>query len=86
MPVSQQFLQEQITATEAQIVAAQTAESQLVSGAILSYTLDTGQTRQTVTKQNVAVMGAYIESLYNRLATLCARKDGSGVTHGVPDY
>ena len=77
------FIQERIDATKKQIVAFEDAISALASGAIQSYTLDTGQSRQTVTKVNLTELRKAVDSLYNRCATLEARRNGSGtVTQG----
>lgn len=73
------FIQDRITATKSQIVAYETAVEALVSGAVQSYTLDTGQSRQTVTKLNLTELQKTIDMLYNRCATLEARLNGSGV-------
>ena len=80
MAISKAFLTQQIATTEAAIVAAEAAADGIVAGTIASYELDTGQTRQKVTKVNIGTLNAYIGSLYNRLSTLCARRDGAGVT------
>lgn len=47
------WLQDRIDAKKALILSIETAISALVSGA-QSYTLDTGQTRQTVTRANLS--------------------------------
>ena len=78
------FLQDRIDKTKALIILYEDAVTSLVTGKILSYTIDTGQTRQTVTKNDVVQLNTQIDSLYNRLATLCTRLDGSGTTTVVP--
>ncbi len=80
------FLQERITKTKEQIVALEDAAAGIMSGAIVSYTLDTGQSRQTVTKANVNQINTAIDSLYNRLATLEARCNGGGTVIGRPAW
>jgi Mg2+ and Co2+ transporter CorA len=72
------FLQDRIAATKAQIIAYEDAAAALASGNIQSYTIDTGQTRQTVTRLDLADIQKTIDSLYNRLSTLQARLSGSG--------
>lgn len=79
------FLQERIDATKAMIVVYENAATALAGG-VQSYTLDTGQTRQTVTKLDLDAIQKTIDSLYNRLATLCARKSGSGVVNVRPAF
>ena len=79
------FLEERIVSIKARIVALEDAELALASGAIQEYTLDTGQTRQTVTKVNIATLQRTVTSLYNQYATLCARLNGAGVM-AVPSW
>ncbi len=79
-----QWLSQRIAATEAQIEAYEDAALQLGSGSVQSYTLDTGQSRQTVTKMDLADLHTTIDSLYNRRATLIARRDGCGVINVRP--
>lgn len=71
------FLQNRITVTQENIVALETAMTRLASGAIQSYTMDTGQTRQTVTKLEISSLKNVIEAQYNLLATLEARLNGA---------
>lgn len=79
------FIQERIDATKAQIIAYEDAAVALASGA-QSYTLDTGQTRQTVTKLDLTSLQRTIDSLYNRCATLEARLNGSGTITARPAW
>lgn len=53
-----------------------TALTGLVTGNIQSYTLDTGQTRQTVTKANLDVLQAFMLSLENQISELQIRTTG----------
>jgi len=80
------FLQERITATKMQIVALEDAAAGIMSGAITTYLLDTGQSRQTVTRANVNQINRALDSLYNRLSTLQARLTGSGTVVGRPSW
>lgn len=78
MGVSRAFLTQQITATEAAITAWTAAQTAFATnGAILTYKLDTGQTVQTVTRAEADQIQDTIDSLYNQLSTLCARRDGA---------
>lgn len=79
------FIQDRITATKAQIVAYEDAALALAGGA-QSYTLDTGQSRQTVTKLDLSDLQNKIDSLYNRCATLEARLNGSGTLTTRPAW
>ncbi len=78
MPVSATFLTTQIAATEAAITAYEAASLAFANnGALQTYKLDTGQTIQTVTRAELEQITATIASLYNKLSTLCARRDGA---------
>ena len=81
---SDQFLQERIDKTKELIIAYEDAVLNLVSGEIQSYTLDTGQSRQSVTKADIPTLNDQIDALYNRLVTLCARLTGDGALTIVP--
>ncbi len=72
------FVQARIDATKLLIVAYEDAALAVGSGGVESYTLDTGQSRQTVTKLDLDKLNTTIDSLYNRCATLEARLTGSG--------
>lgn len=80
------FLQERIDATKAQIIAYEDAATALAGGGVQSYTLDTGQSRQTVTRLDLRALQDKIDSLYNRLATLEARLNGSGTITARPAW
>lgn len=56
-----------------------------LAGGVFSYSLDTGQSRQTVTRQNVVSLKNTRDGLLNELATLEARVCGAGVS-GVPSW
>lgn len=71
------FIQARIAATKAQIIAYEAAALALGAG-VQSYTLDTGQTRQTVTKLDLIGIQTTIDSLYNRCSTLELRLNGGG--------
>jgi len=80
------FLQERITATKAQIVAYEDASLALGTDGAQSYTLDTGQSRQTVTAPDLEWIQKTIASLYNRLVTLEARQTGNGTMIARPGW
>ena len=86
MPISPEYLQERIDKTKELIAALEDASVSLMTGAILQYTLDTGQSRTVVTKASISEINRVLDSLYNRLATLCARLDGSGVQIARPEF
>lgn len=75
------FILERIENAKSQIVAWEDASIALAGGA-QSYTLDTGQGRQTVTRTDLSTINRVIDSLFNRIATLEARLTGSGSFYG----
>ena len=79
------FIQGRIDATKLQIVAYEDAAFALAGG-VQSYTLDTGQSRQTVTKLDLGAIQKNIDSLYNRCATLQARLTGNGTVTVIPAW
>lgn len=81
-----QFLTARIIATEAAIEKYEAAELALATTGVQSYTLDTGQSRQTVTRANLTEIRKSIDSLYNRRSTLFARRDGCGVVTTRPGW
>jgi hypothetical protein len=56
-----------------------------LNSGVMTYSLDTGQSRQTVTKQDIAALVKALGSLENRLATLQARLYGGSV-HVIPGW
>lgn len=66
------WIQERVARTRAMIVATETALEAIQSGA-QSYSLDTGQTRQTVTKANVAELRGNLKYYEERLTELEAQ-------------
>lgn len=79
------FIQARIDATKLQIVAYENASLALGTNNVQSYTLDTGQSRQTVTRADLIAIQNTIASLYNQCATLEARLNGNGGI-GVPAW
>jgi len=71
------FLQTQITATEAQITALNAAILFLYANPHQSYSLDTGQTRQNVRRENLTELQNQLDQLLNRRAELQARCNGA---------
>ena len=79
------YLQARITATKTLIEAYEDATTALASG-VQSYTLDTGQSRQTVTKLDLSSLNTVLDSLYNRLCVMEARLNGTGTTIARPAF
>ena len=79
------WLLERLEKTKALIVAYEDAILQLSTGAVQSYRLSTGQTDQSVTKQQLSQLRNTLESLENRYATLQARL-GYASAYGGPAF
>lgn len=79
------FLDERITKTQELIVVYEDAIAALGTG-VQAYTLDTGQNRTTVSKLNLTELNRILNSLYNRCATLEARRSGAGTTNARPAW
>jgi hypothetical protein len=80
------FLLTQIEPLKARIAAYILASSELASGAIQSYELESGQTRQKVTKANIDLLEQAISAAMNQLTTLEARLCGSGTIRVIPSF
>jgi hypothetical protein len=79
------WLDARIERTKELIVKVEDAIDALTVGAVASYTLDTGQTRQTVTKQSIGTLRLQLDQLENRLSTLQARRCGAS-TRVIPGW
>ena len=79
------WILQRVEATRAAIVAYETAILALSNGAA-SYSLDTGQTRQSVTKQQLGSLRLQLEALENRLAYYMNKLDGGGVVIVRPGF
>jgi hypothetical protein len=73
MTIDSDFRDDQITAIKAAIIAYNAAIIALKTEK--SYTLDTGQTRQTVTNHDLGDLIKTRSSLYNELTILCNIRD-----------
>jgi hypothetical protein len=80
------FWQERLAAAKVRAIAMEEALLGLVAGNIQSYQLDTGQTRQLVTRANLATLRDSLESTYNLISTLSNRLGCGGVTRVVPGF
>ena len=79
------WLDARIAATQALILAYEAAILAIGNG-VQSYTLDTGQSRQVVTRADLGTLNAMLNSLMNRYATLDARRNGSHVFVDAPGW
>lgn len=80
-----EFLTNRIEATKRAIVAYEDAIVELSSG-VQSYTLDTGQGRQVVTRNSIGEMNRVLDTLYNRLSNLESRLNGGNNVIGRPAW
>lgn len=77
------YLEARIARTKELIVIYEDAIDALgVAGAIQSYTIDTGQSRQTVTRADIPTLDKMLDALYNRLTTFEARLNGAASIGG----
>lgn len=67
------YLQGKIKSTEAIIDALYDTITQLSSGAVISYTLDTGQGKQVVTREDLSKLKDQLNSYLSLRDVLCAR-------------
>ena len=73
------FLAESIAALKVRIRAYEAALLALATnGGMQSYTLDTGQGRQTVTRYDIGTMERALAGLYNQCTILDRRLNGGG--------
>jgi len=79
------FWPDQLAAAKISAAQIQAAIDALTIGGVQSYQLDTGQTRQLVTKFNLPGLNSVLNSTLNRIATLQARIGGCGTIHVVPN-
>ena len=80
------FLTERITKTKAIIIAYEDAILALTTGGVESYTLDTGQNVQKVTKINLSEMNKTLDGLYQRLCNFQTRLNGGGTITVAPAW
>lgn len=71
-----EWLDARIAQTKALIEAYETALLAFADGNVQTYQLDTGQTRQMVTRAQLGSMDLMLKRLESRLATLLARRGG----------
>ena len=74
--LDQAWCQARIDALKDRIVALEAAQDDLALGKIQAFTLDTGQSRQVITKKSLRSMETVIEENYNRLDALEMKCNG----------
>ena len=81
-----EWINTRITNTKTAIEAYEAAITTFANDdAIVSYTLDTGQSRQVVTRNDIASLNRTLDSLYVRLEMLQARINGAA-TLAIPGF
>jgi len=83
--ITTEWVEARIVATQAAIVAYEAAILALSTGA-QSYSLDTGQTRQNVTKANLTELRKTLEWLNSQLAQYDAQISGGAVFIAKPAW
>lgn len=87
--MNRDFWQNRLTAAKALALAYENAiEALSAAGGVQSYTLDTTQSRQTVTRADIPALNSMLDSIYNRVATLEARLRvcGGGSVYARPAF
>lgn len=80
------FLSNRITVIQNQITAYESAITFLITNPTKSYTLDTGQSRTTVTRVDLESLQNNLDILYNRLDVLDAIVNKTGTTISRPGW
>jgi hypothetical protein len=80
-----EFIQSQIEQIKALITNINAAMLALSLGRVKSFSINTGQTQESVTEQDIGYLQGVVDGLYNQLAVLEARLYGGAVS-GVPGW
>lgn len=80
------FWSDQLTAAKAMVTAYNAAILAFATSNIQSYQLDTGQTRQLVSRAALSTLKNTRDSLLSEVAGLEARLGCRGTTHMMPGY
>jgi hypothetical protein len=78
--ITDTWIQSRIDKTKTTIESIEDAILALSTGSHQSYTIDTGQTRQSVTKKDISRLNVELDKLYSRLDYLDIKLNGSGTT------
>lgn len=84
MCLDREWEQARLDKTKAIINALDDAILQLSTTGILEYHLDTGQSKQRVTRQDVARMTEMRADLFNQYDALCSRLTNGGAIQVIP--
>lgn len=75
------FFKKRLEATEAQIEQIETAITAITVGGLQSYSINTGQSTQSVTRASLKSWQDALDQLYSRRDVIRARLYGDGVTN-----
>lgn len=78
--------EERLTKAQTRVEELETAISGLTDGSVMSYQLDSGQTRTLVTKQQMSQIYIALERAMNDVSVLDARVNRSAALRLVPDF
>ncbi len=78
--------QVQLTNAKAQLAQLEAAIAAILDPTVRSYSIDTGQTVQTLRRHDLPDLYASVSALENRVATLSVRLSGGAATLGVPAW
>lgn len=79
-------LQQEIADLQAAIASARATRLAILTGAVAQYSLQTGQTQQSVTKMSPASLWTQIQSMQNELQRLQNQLCGGASFYGRPGY
>ena len=85
---SKAFVQSRIDYYQTALTAAETALAGIIDGSTMSYTIDTGQSKTTVTSINVSTLQNHLDWLAERLEYWANQLPGAGAgaTHIIPGW
>lgn len=86
MCIDSAFVQTQIDTLEAQILAYQAVLTSLANNPNRSYSFDTGQTKETVTKLDVPRLRDLVNGLIGDLQFWCDMQNNTGSVIGRPGF
>ena len=76
--MDQAYLEERIAKTKTLILAYEAAVEAIAGGQVQEYLLDTGQSRQRVTRLDLTSLNTQLDGLYNRLTVFQNQLTGAG--------
>lgn len=80
------FLRERLAAKKARLLELETVLSKIAASEFQTHSLDTGQSRQSMTTHSVSQIRTTIADLESDIVILEARLNGCGVSQGRPGW